>query len=116
VTNNNGQSSGTLAFTISNTVTVTSITPVTGRRGTTVPITAITGTGFQPGVTQVRFTTDTGTASQILLTNINVISSTQISGTLVIPAGQAVSTYYVRVTNADATTGISGSRIFSVTV
>jgi hypothetical protein len=114
-TNTDGQTvTRTARFTVQN-PTVTAITPATGRRGTTVPITAITGTGFQPGVTQVRFTTNTGTTNQILLTNINVVSSTRISGTLVIPAGQTVGTYYVRVTNADATTGISGSGIFSIT-
>ncbi len=69
---------------------------------------------FPAGVTEVRFSRDTGTLRQIRLTNINVVSSPQISGTLVIPAGQTVETLYVRVTNADLTTGISGSRIFSV--
>ena len=115
VTNPDLQSSGTQAFTVTNTVTVTSITPASGQRGTTVTITNIAGTGFQPGVTEVRFSRDTGTQNQILLTNINVESSTKISGTLVIPAGQTIQTLYVRVTNADATTGISGTRIFSVT-
>lgn len=95
--------------------TVTAITPNNGQRGTTVTITNIAGTNFQPGVTQVRFSRDTGTLNQILLTNINVESSTRISGTLVIPPAQPVQTLYVRVTNADGTTGISGSRIFSVT-
>jgi hypothetical protein len=116
VINTDGQAttSTTQTLTVTNTVTVTSITPASGRHGTTVTITNIAGTGFQPGVTEVRFSSDTGTLHQILLTNINVISSTQISGTLVIPAGQTVETLYVRVTNADSTTGISGSKIFSV--
>lgn len=87
----------------------------TGQPGTTATITNLAGTNFQPFAT-VRFTTDTGTANQILLTNINVESSTKISGTLVIPAGQSINTYYVRVTNADGTTGISSLKIFSVTV
>jgi hypothetical protein len=117
VTNPDGKSSGTQTFTVTNTVTVTSISPTSGKRGTTVAITNIAGTGFQPGVTQVRFSTNTNTANQILLTNINVESSTKISGTLVIPPGQLTTTnYYVRVTNADATNGVSGSRIFRVTV
>jgi hypothetical protein len=115
VTNPDSQSSGTQTFTVNSpNPTVTSILPVSGQRGTTVTITNIAGTGFQPGVTEVRFSRDTGTLRQILLTNINVISSTQISGTLVIPAGHTVETKYVRVTNSDSTTGISGSRIFSV--
>ncbi|MDP2795938.1 MAG: PKD domain-containing protein [Methanoregula sp.] len=115
VTNPDLQLSGTQTFTVTKTVTVTSITPASGQRGTTVTITNIAGTGFQPGVTQVRFSRNTGTQNQILLTNINVESSTKISGTLVIPPGQTIQTLYVRVTNADATTGISGSRIFTVT-
>lgn len=105
--------------TVSNPVnpTVTAVSPTSGQRGTTVPITSITGTNFQPGVTQVRFTTNTGTSNQMLLTNINVESSTKISGTLVIPPGQLTTTaYYIRVTNADGTNGISGSRLFTVTV
>ena len=116
VINTDGQASTstTQTFTVTNTVTVTSITPVSGRHGYTVTITNIGGTGFQPGVTQVRFSRNTGTQRQILLTNINVISSTQISGTLVIPSTQTAETLYVRVTNADATTGISSSRIFTV--
>jgi hypothetical protein len=116
VTNTDGQWSGTQTFTVNNpNPTVTSITPASGQRGTNVTITNIAGTGFQPGVTEVRFSRDTGTLRQILLTNINVVSSTQISGTLVIPAGHTVEAKYVRVTNSDSTTGISGSRIFSVT-
>jgi PKD repeat protein len=114
VINTDGTASNTRTFTVTSTVTVTSITPASGQHGTTVTITNIAGTGFQPGVTEVRFSRNTGTQNQILLTNINVESSTKISGTLVIPAGQTVQTLYVRVTNADATTGISGSRIFSV--
>jgi hypothetical protein len=96
--------------------TVTAITPNPGRRGTTVTITSVTGTNFQPGVTEVRFSRNTaGTQDPILLTNINVISSTRISGTLVIPPAQPAQSLYVRVTNADGTTGISGGRIFTVT-
>jgi PKD repeat protein len=116
VTNSDGQSLGTQTFTVNNpNPTVTSITPSSGQRGTSVTITNIAGTGFQPGVTEVRFSRDVaGTTRPILLTNINVISSTQISGTLVIPVGHTLETKYVRVTNADATTGISGSRIFTV--
>lgn len=95
--------------------TVTSITPNSGQRGTTVTITSIAGTNFQPLATVVFSTSTGGTSNAIYLTNVNVESSTRISGTLVIPSGQAVSTYYVRVTNTDGTTGRSNSRIFSVT-
>jgi PKD repeat protein len=118
VTNTDGQftASTTMTFTVTNTVTVTSVTPASGQHGTTVTITNIAGTGFQPGVTEVRFSRDTaGITNPILLTNINVESSTKISGTLVIPPLQTVQTLYIRVTNADSTTRISGSRIFSVT-
>ena len=117
VINTDGQSSGTRTFTVSSpNPTVSSITPNTGARGTTVTITNLAGTGFQPGATVIFSTNTGGTANVMTLTNVNVISSIQISGTLVIPAGQLVSTYYVRVTNTDGTTGRSGSRIFSVTV
>ena len=95
--------------------TVTSITPNSGRRGTIVTITSIAGTNFQPSATVVFSTSTGGTTNAIYLTNVNVESSTRISGTLVIPSGQLVSTYYVRVTNTDGTTGRSNSRIFSVT-
>ena len=117
VINPDGQSglmTGNLVSVTSPAPTVTSITPTSGSRGTTVVITNIAGTGFQPGVTQVRFSRDTGTQNQILLTNINVESSTKISGTLVIPGGQSRNPYYVRVTNSDGQTGISSTQIFTV--
>lgn len=115
VTNTDGQfTAASTTFGISNTVTVTGITPASGKRGTLVPITSIAGTGFQPGITMVGITRD-GTTGLIPLTNITVVSSTQITGTLVIPTGTTAQTHYVRVTNLDASTARSGSRIFTVT-
>lgn len=116
VTNPDGQfTSASTTFGITTTTTVTAITPTSGKRGTLVPITNLAGTGFQPGATNVGITRD-GTTGLILLTNISVVSSTQITGTLVIPAGTTAQTYYVRVTNLDASTGRSGTRIFTVTL
>ena len=93
--------------------TVTEITPNNGTRGNSVPITNLVGTNFVTGAT-ILFSTDTSTGNAIYLTNVSVVSSTKITGTLVIPNGQQRTTYYVRVTNTDGQTGISSSQIFTV--
>ena len=50
VTNPDGKTSGTLTFTVNSpTPTISTSTPATGVRGTSVSITSLTGTGFQPG-------------------------------------------------------------------
>ena len=110
VTNTDGQSSGTMTFTVNAvTPTFTSNAPATGARGT-APVLTITGTGFQPGVT-VSYTRAPTT---ITLTNVNVVSPTQITGTLIIPAGATTGLYSVTVTNTDSSTVTSASK-FTVT-
>jgi PKD repeat protein len=115
VTNTDGQSSGTVAFSVTSVnPTVTKITPASGKQDTTVTITSLAGTNFQPGAT-VLFATNSGMSQNMMsLTYVKVISPTEISGTLVIPPKQTVGAYYVRVTNTDGTNGRSGSAIFSV--
>jgi hypothetical protein len=110
VTNTDGQSSGTVTFTV-NAVTpaFTSNAPATGARSAAPTITII-GTGFQPGAT----VTYTRAPTTISLTNINVISPTQITGTLVIPAGATTGLYSVTITNTDSSTVTSANK-FTVT-
>jgi hypothetical protein len=98
-------------FTVNSpTPTITTSTPNSGARGTTVTITNLGGTGFQPGAT----VTYTRSPTTIPLTGVNVISPTQIAGTLVIPAGATTGSYSVTVTNTDGTTVTRAAR-FTVT-
>ena len=111
VTNTDGQS-GMLAngFTINSpSPTVTSSTPNAGVVGTTVTITGIAGTGFQPGAT-VSYQQG---ATSITLTNVVVASPTQITGTLVIPSGSPTGLYNIVVTNTD---GLSGTATNAFTI
>jgi hypothetical protein len=111
VTNSDSQSgSRTNGFTVSSPrPALTSCTPNSGARGTTVSITNLAGTGFQPGAT-VTFTRSPTT---ITMTSVNVISSTQIAGTIVIPSGATTGAYTVTVTNTDGRTRTAS--LFTVT-
>jgi hypothetical protein len=110
VTNADGQSSGTLTFSVNApNPTFTSNAPATGARGA-APSLTITGTRFQPGAT----VTYTRAPTTITLTSVNVVSTTQITGTLVIPAGATTGQYSITITNTDGTTVTSNNR-FTVT-
>jgi len=110
VTNADGQSSGTMTFTVNAlTPTFTSNAPATGARGAAPGLT-ITGTRFQPGAT----VTYTRVPTTISLTNVNVVSPTQITGTLVIPAGATTGLYGITIMNTDSSTVTSVNR-FTVT-
>jgi hypothetical protein len=106
VTNADGQSSGTLAFAVNAvTPTFTSNAPATGARGA-APALTITGTGFQPGAT----VTYTRAPTTITLSGVSVVSPTQITGTLVIPAGATTGQYSVTITNTDGSTVTSANK------
>ncbi len=99
VTNPDGKN-GTLAngFTVtSNAPTITGSTPATGAQAATIVITRLAGTNFQPGTTVTYWQG----ATIIPLQNINVVSSTNITGTLSVPAGAPVGAYNITVTNPD---------------
>jgi hypothetical protein len=115
VTNPDGKPSTTRTFTVrSSTPTITGITPNISERGTTVNITNLVGTNFQPGATlQLRNT------RRIIsnATAVNVASPTQITCEFTIPSSgvrPGTNGYYIRVTNTDNVAGNSGS-IFSIT-
>ena len=91
------------------TPTFASNAPASGARGT-APVLTITGTGFQPGAT----VTYTRAPTTITLTNISIVSPTQITGNLVIPAGATTGLYSIKITNTDGTTLTSNNR-FTVT-
>jgi hypothetical protein len=110
VTNPDGKTSGTLTFTINSPApAISTSTPATGVRGTSVSIIRLTGTGFQPGALVDYYSGLT----RINLTDITVISGTQISGTLNIPSTTTAGSYGVRVINTD---GNSGSRTGRFTI
>jgi len=90
--------------------TISSSTPATGAQATTVSITNLAGTYFQPSATAVY----RQGAYSIPLTGINVVSATSITGTLVIPSSAPSGAYNVTVTNTDGKTGTRAST-FTVT-
>jgi hypothetical protein len=111
VTNPDGKTSGTRTFAVNSpTPTISASTPATGVRGTSVSITNLAGTGFQPGALVDYYMGGT----RINLTDVNVISSTRISGTLIIPSSAPAGSYGVRIINTDGVTGVRTGR-FTVT-
>jgi hypothetical protein len=90
--------------------TITSSTPATGLQAATVSITNLRGTNFQPGATVLYYQ---GTTS-LPVTSVNVVSPTQITGTLVIPSDAPTGVYNVTVTNSDGKT-ITRAATFTVT-
>jgi hypothetical protein len=111
VINPDGKTSGMLTFTVNRpTPTISTSTPSTGVRGTSVSITSLTGTGFQPGALVDYYYGTT----RINMTDVNVITGTRMSGTLNIPSGATAGSYGVRVINTDGTTASRTGR-FTVT-
>ncbi|PKL70018.1 MAG: hypothetical protein CVV30_01200 [Methanomicrobiales archaeon HGW-Methanomicrobiales-1] len=90
--------------------TITSSTPATGVQGTTVKITRLLGTYFQPGATVTYWQG----ATIIPLQSVNVVASTNITGTLYIPSDAPVGLYNVTVTNTDGKT-VTRASTFTVT-
>jgi hypothetical protein len=105
VTNPDGKTSNSYPFTINPPApapTVTSITPNYGNSSTTVTITNLAGTGFQPGAAVILMS---GSYPNITATSVNYISPTQLTCTF----NLAVATADVRnvvVTNTDGKSGV----------
>jgi hypothetical protein len=98
-------------FTVNSpTPTISTSTPATGVRDTSVSITNLAGTGFQPGALVDYYLSGT----RINLTGVNVVSSTQITGTLNIPPSAPAGSYGVSVKNTDGITGVRTGR-FAIT-
>jgi hypothetical protein len=91
-----GSTPGTGKFAVSKPVapTITSITPAAGPRNATVTYT-IVGTNFEPGLTNVTFRNSTG--SVLNGTVITSITSTRITGTILIPANALTGLYNVNI-------------------
>ena len=85
--------------------TVTSITPASGNRGTTVSITNLVGTGFkksgnyQPTVQLINGTTT------LTAINVTTTGSTKIACKFALPANATVGVWNVKVTNPDNQAG-----------
>ena len=113
VINPDGQSGLMTKYTVSvasPAPTVTTSAPATGVRGTSVSITNLVGTRFQPGAVVDYYLSGT----RINLTGVNVVSATQITGTLNIPLSAPAGSYGVSVKNTDGITGVSTGR-FTIT-
>lgn len=104
------------AFTVKSATapTVTSILPKSGKRGTTVTITNLSGTGFvgtdKPTVQLTR-----AGQTPINATNVVVVRSTKITCKFPIGAAKATGLWNVKVTNADKQSGTKAGA-FTVTI
>lgn len=91
---------------------VTSLQPASGRRGSLVTITSLSGTGFvgtpTPRVQLLRAN------AAITATNVTVVSATRIRCTFPVPAGAAIGAWNASVRNGDLQTGMRAAA-FTVT-
>jgi hypothetical protein len=102
----NGGTSGNATFTVISSVpTLSSVSPSSGQAGTAVNVT-LTGTNFISGQTTVK-----SSRPAVKVSNVNVVSSTQITATLTILA-DALPTTLLSVTTPN---GTSGTVTFNVT-
>jgi len=90
--------------------TITSSSPSSGMQGTTVTITSLSGTNFQPGAT----VTYSQGSTVLPLTGVTVVSPTRMTGTLTIPGSAPTGSYSVTVTNTDGKT-VTRTGVFTVT-
>ena len=112
VTVSGGETTRLNAFTVATqpAPTLTSITPVSANRNTTVNY-SIVGTNFELGLTTVTFTNATGS---VLNSSITSATTTRINGTLVINNTRWVGAYNVNISTADGGS-TPGTGRFSVT-
>jgi PKD repeat protein len=82
--------------------TITGIQPAFGKRGTLVPITNLSGTGFKAGAKV--YLTKTGSTT-LTATNVTVVSAKKITCTVKIPAGAVIGPWNVKVMNTDGQSG-----------
>jgi hypothetical protein len=113
VTNPDGQSAilpgGFTVATPPPVLSITGIVPNTGRRGTTVTISSLSGSGFITG-TEVRMQR-TG-KSDIVATNTVVVSASKITCKLKIPSSASTGYWNIRVTTPDGRTAVKNSAFY----
>jgi hypothetical protein len=110
VTNASGTASNGVAFTVTGTSpTLTSISPTSGNRGTSVPV-ILTGSNLT-GTTAI---TVSGTSSPITVSNIVVVNSTTVTATFTIPAG-ASALLDTRTVSVTTPAGTSNTVNFGIT-
>lgn len=106
-TSSPGTESATVTATVTATMTrmgtmkVLGITPDTGLTNSVVKITSVKGTNFAEGA-KVKLTL--ANASAIEMTDVKVVSSSQITGTVTIPKDADLGAYSIVVTNPDGQT------------
>lgn len=93
--------------------TVTAISSPSGAQGTTTPGVSITGTNFRAGAVP---SLTGGAVNGITLTNVNVVSSTQITVDIAVSANASSGFRGVTVTNTDSSTATlaNGFQVLSV--
>ena len=95
-----GSTPGTGMFLVAKPVpTITSITPASANRNTTVSYT-IVGTNFRSGQTSVIFFRN-GTDSILNSTVLKSVTSTQITGSIIIPSNAWIGAYNVNISTID---------------
>jgi len=118
-----GTSGGTtaaLTFTVvakPPTPTLTSISPITGSRGSTVAVT-LTGTNFSAAGLAVNVSRAAGTgATGVTVTNLTFVSATQVTANFVIDPNASLDILGLRVLNVSVTTagGTTGNVLFTLT-
>ena len=92
-----GMTTNGTTFTVTATPTLTSITPISGVQGANVPVT-LTGTNFAANATV------NVSGSGVTVSNVQVVSATQITATLGIAANAALGGDTVTVTSSGVTT------------
>ncbi len=105
-----GGTSGSVNFTVTTSAppptapTLASINPNSGTQGATINVT-LTGTNFSTGAS-INVSGNgpgTGSSNKILVSNVNVASSTSITATFAIGAGVTTGAHGITVTTASGT-------------
>jgi YD repeat-containing protein len=87
---------------------VTGVSPAGATRGTSGLTVTLTGVGFT-GATAVAFRLASGTDSNITVSNLNVVSDTELTVTVAVASGAATGLRVVRVTTTAGSSTVAGT-------
>jgi YD repeat-containing protein len=98
----------TAAGSVQNGPAVTGVSPASATRGTSGLTVTLTGAGFT-GATAVAFRLASGTDSSITVSNLNVVSDTELTITVAVASGAATGLRVVRVTTTAGSSTVAGT-------
>jgi YD repeat-containing protein len=103
------------AASVQNGPAVTGVSPPSATRGTSGLTVTLAGVGFT-GATAVAFRLASGTDSNITVSNLTVVSDTQVTVTVAVASGAAVGLRVVRVTTTAGSSTVAGTggNVFTV--